>query len=233
MSSRLEKIVEFVDNNSIVADIGTDHGLVPIYLSKNRIAKRIIGIDVSEKSLLKLKLKIENNLKYQNIYPIVSDGLKGLKPFEVDTIIISGMGGLLISKILSDSPEVAKSVNTLILQGNNNIEALRRFLHENGYIIADESDVFENNKYYQILKVESGLEQYKKDYYYEFGKILIEKGSYNLNKFINLEIKKIDNIIDNIKALSKEEMTEKINNFNERKEYLRQVTKEIESNRSN
>ena len=102
MSSRLEKIVEFVDNNSIVADIGTDHGLVPIYLSKNKIAKRIIGIDVSEKSLLKLKLKIENNMKYQNIYPIVSDGLKALKPFEVDTIIISGMGGLLISKILSE-----------------------------------------------------------------------------------------------------------------------------------
>ena len=146
MSDRLEKIIEFVEKNSIVADIGTDHGLVPIYLSKNKIAKRIIGIDISEKSLLKLKLKIENNLKYQNIYPIVSDGLKVLKPFEVDTIIISGMGGLLISKIIEESPEIAKSASILILQGNNNIEALRRFLHKNGYSIVDESDVFENSK---------------------------------------------------------------------------------------
>lgn len=233
MSNRLEKIIEFVEKNSIVADIGTDHGLVPIYLSKNKIAKRIIGIDISEKSLLKLKLKIENSLKYQNIYPIVSDGLKVLKPFEVDTIIISGMGGLLISKIIKESPEIAKSANTLILQGNNNIEALRRFLHENGYAIVDESDVFENKKYYQILKVESGLEVYNKDYYYEFGKVLIDKGSPNLKEFIELEIEKIDNIIEDIKALSKDDMTEKINNFNERKEYLKQVVEEIESNRCN
>lgn len=233
MSDRLEKIIEFVEKNSIVADIGTDHGLVPIYLSKNKIAKRIIGIDISEKSLLKLKLKIENNLKYQNIYPIVSDGLKALKPFEVDTIIISGMGGLLISKILEESPEIAKSANTLVLQGNNNIEALRRFLHENGYAIVDESDVFENSKYYQILKVQSGLEVYKKDYYYEFGKVLIEKGSLNLKGFIELEIEKINNIIEDIEVLSKEDMTEKINNFNERKEYLKQVVEEIESNRCN
>lgn len=233
MSDRLEKIVEFVEKNSIVADIGTDHGLVPIYLSKKKISKRIIGIDISEKSLLKLKSKIENNLEYQNIFPMVSDGLKVLKPFEVDTIIISGMGGLLISKIISESPEVAKSANTLILQGNNNIEALRKFLHENGYAIVDESDVFENNKYYQILKVESGLEVYKKDYYYEFGKVLIDKGSVNLIDYIKLEIEKIDNIIEDIKTLSKDDMTEKVESFNERKIYLKQVVEEIESNRSN
>lgn len=233
MSDRLEKIVEFVEKNSIVADIGTDHGLVPIYLSKKKISKRIIGIDISEKSLLKLKSKIENNLEYQNIFPMVSDGLKVLKPFEVDTIIISGMGGLLISKIISESPEVAKSANTLILQGNNNIEALRKFLHENGYAIVDESDVFENNKYYQILKVESGLEVYKKDYYYEFGKVLIDKGSVNLSDYIKLEIEKIDNIIEDIKTLSKDDMTEKVESFNERKIYLKQVVEEIESNRSN
>lgn len=233
MSDRLEKIVEFVEYNSIVADIGTDHGLVPIYLSKKKISKRIIGIDISEKSLLKLKSKIENNLEYQNIFPMVSDGLKVLKPFEVDTIIISGMGGLLISKIISESPEVAKSANTLILQGNNNIEALRKFLHENGYAIVDESDVFENNKYYQILKVESGLEVYKKDYYYEFGKVLIDKGSVNLSDYIKLEIEKIDNIIEDIKTLSKDDMTEKVESFNERKIYLKQVVEEIESNRSN
>ena len=81
--------------------------------------------------------------------------------------------------------------------------------------------------------MESGLELYKKDYYYEFGKVLIDKGSNNLKEFIELEIEKIDDIIRDIKALSKEDMTEKINNFNERKKYLKQVVEEIESNRSN
>ncbi|WP_300408159.1 class I SAM-dependent methyltransferase [Lagierella sp.] len=230
---RLQEIVDFVDNNSIVADIGTDHGLVPIYLSKNKVSKKIIGVDISEKSLYKLQSKIENNYVYDNIETRVSDGLKALKPFEVDTIIISGMGGILISKIISESISIAKSANTLILQGNNNIEHLRKFLHENGFVIVDESDVYEKDKYYQILKVKCGLEVYDNDLEYEFGRILINKGSKNLLTYLKRNIEKIDIIIDEIRTLSHEESTDKLELLSRRKESLVSVVKEVEDNRPN
>lgn len=230
---RLEKIIQFVEFNSIVADIGTDHGLVPISLSKNKISKRIIGVDISEKSLYKLQSKIENNPKFSNIYSRVSDGLKSIKPYEVDTIIISGMGGVLISRILKEGQVVAKSANTLILQANNSVEYLRRFLHENSYYIEDESDIYENNKYYQIIKARSGLEKYYEDYYYEFGKKIIEQGSLNLQKYLNIEISKIDSIINKINKISSDNMEKKINSFNIRKEYLKKVVQEIENFRTN
>ncbi len=230
---RLQKIVDFVENNSIVADIGTDHGLVPIYLSKHHISKKIIGIDISEKSLYKLQSKIENNYEYDNIETCVSDGLKALKPFEVDTIIISGMGGLLISKIISESMEIAKSANKLILQGNNNLEYLRKFLHDNGFVINGESDIFEKEKYYQILDICCGLEKYDNDLYYEFGKILIQKGSQNLEKYLRTIIEKIDLIIDDIKTLSHSESLEKVRVLRKRKDDLLKVVDEIEDNRRN
>lgn len=214
-SLRLKLIANLVDKNSIVADIGTDHGIVPIYLSKEEISKKIIAADISEKSLNKLYEKLELNPQIDNIDLRVGNGLNVLKPFEVDTIIISGMGGNLIEDIIADSMEIAKSANSMILGANNAVEQLRHFLHENGLKIVDEVDLYENEKYYQILKVKTGLEIYNNDIDYEFGKILIEKKSENLLKFINEEINSMENIVshlNNIESDSSKERLEELDN---------------------
>ena len=194
---RLKKIVDLVENNSIVADIGTDHGLIPIFLSENKICKKIIASDISEKSLYKLVSRLEEAFWIDNIETRVSNGLNEYRPFEVDTIIISGMGGLLIKQILEENLEIAKSANNLILQGNNGLFELRHFLLENGFKIVDEKDVFENDKYYQIIKTENGLEKYSNEYEYEFGKILIENKSKNL-------LENIERLIDADEKILKE-----------------------------
>lgn len=214
-SLRLKLIANLVDKNSIVADIGTDHGIVPIYLSKEEISKKIIAADISEKSLNKLYEKLELNPQIDNIDLRVGNGLNVLKPFEVDTIIISGMGGNLIEDIIADSMEIAKSANSMILGANNAVEQLRHFLHENGLKIVDEVDLYENEKYYQILKVKTGLEIYNNDIDYEFGKILIEKKSENLLKFINEEINSMENIVshlNNIESDSSKKRLEELDN---------------------
>ena len=99
-SLRLKIICDLVDYNSIVADIGTDHGIIPIELSKKSISKKIIATDISKNSLEKLEQKLLYNNNITNIDTRVSDGLDCLEEFEVDTIIISGMGGILIKEIL-------------------------------------------------------------------------------------------------------------------------------------
>ena len=202
-SLRLKKICNLVDENSLVADIGTDHGIIPIELSKSCKSKKIIATDISKNSLEKLEQKLIYNSDIVNIETRVSDGLDSLDEFEVDTIIISGMGGILIKEILEKNLNIAKSANNLILSPNNSLDILRKFLLQNNFFIEKEDDVIENKKYYQILKVKRGKDFYKNDYEYLYGKLLIKNKSENLKLFLEIELKKYKSILDRIFVESK------------------------------
>jgi len=201
-SLRLNEIFNLVDKNSIVADIGTDHGIIPIMLSKFNLAKKIIATDISENSLNKLKEKLKQNDNINNIETRVSDGLNSFFEYEIDTIIISGMGGILIKDILNTNLDIAKTAETLILSPNNSLDVVRKFLVNNNFKIIDEKDVFENSKYYQILKVSYGKDLFYEDYEYNYGKILIKNKSKNLKLFLENELNKYSLIIDKIEKSS-------------------------------
>ncbi|EGV09175.1 hypothetical protein HMPREF9127_1054 [Parvimonas sp. oral taxon 393 str. F0440] len=203
VSLRLKKICNLVDINSIVADIGTDHGIIPIELSKSCISKKIIATDISKNSLEKLEHKLIYNSNIVNIETRVSDGLYCFDEFEVDTIIISGMGGILIKEILEKNLSVAKTANSLILSPNNSLDILRKFLLQNNFVIEKEDDVIENKKYYQILKVKRGKDFYRNAYEFLYGKLLIKNKSENLRIFLENELKKYENILDKINLASK------------------------------
>ena len=172
--------------------------------SKNCISKKIIATDISKNSLEKLEKKLILNDNITNIETRVSDGLDCLDEFEVDTIIISGMGGILIKEILERNLNIAKSANYLILSPNNSLDVLRKFLYENNFFIEKEKDVFENQKYYQILKVKRGKDFYKNEYEYLYGKLLIKNKSENLKLFLENEIKKYESILEKINIESKD-----------------------------
>lgn len=201
-SLRLNEIFNLVDKNSIVADIGTDHGIIPIMLSKFNLAKKIIATDISENSLNKLKEKLKQNDNINNIETRVSDGLNSFFEYEIDTIIISGMGGILIKDILNTNLDIAKTAETLILSPNNSLDVVRKFLVNNNFKIIDEKDVFENSKYYQILKVSYGKDLFYEDYEYNYGKMLIKNKSKNLKLFLENELNKYSLIIDKIEKSS-------------------------------
>ncbi|MDU1833100.1 MAG: class I SAM-dependent methyltransferase, partial [Finegoldia magna] len=190
------------DNNSIVADIGTDHGIVPYELVKSQKAKKVIASDISEKSLDKLREKLDYLENPEKIVLSVSDGLENLNEYQVDTIIISGMGGNLIADIINKNINIAKSSNCIILGANNSLSLLRKFLHENSFEIIQEVDLFENDKYYQIIKAKVGKQIFTEDYEYEFGKYLIDNKSENLKKYIHLQL---DNKIAIISELSQKD----------------------------
>lgn len=153
ITPRLEMILRYA-TGKICADIGTDHAYIPIELSKRKI--RAIATDI-----MPGPLKIaEENVK-KNEAPVelrLGAGLEPINKGEADCIIIAGMGGEMIEKILSDSPEKATGV-TLILQPMNRQYELRTYLLEKGFQIINEDLAVEGFKVYNLLvakKAEDG-----------------------------------------------------------------------------
>lgn len=205
---RLFKIANLIKKNSIVVDIGTDHGLLPKFLLENKISKKTVGVDISEKCLKKyIDLTKEEGSR---AVACISNGLEKVKPFEADTLTVCGMGGNLICEILSNHLDKAKSFNQIILQANNGIYELRKFLFENGFYIENEIDLFEKDIYYQILDVREGPDFYNYDFEFVYGKVLIKNKSENLYRYLNQEFEKNESVKNFL--LMKENKTENIIN---------------------
>ena len=150
ISKRLNKISSHI-NGKRMADIGTDHGLVPIFLIENKIVDYAIAADISKPSLQKaIDLAKEKNIELD---ARLGDGMEVLNPEDgIETVVIAGMGGVLIGEIISAS-EISKNVR-LILQPMQGAKELRKYLFENGYEIIDEDVVFEDDRYFEIIVAE-------------------------------------------------------------------------------
>lgn len=220
LSKRLQAIANLVPNNSIVADIGTDHGYIPKYLIDMNISKKVIATDISIKSLEKT-IEYVRDFNYSRIVPRVGNGLEVIKPFEVDTLIISGMGGLLIKEILDSRRDITSSINNLILQPNIASEELRQYLMDMNFKIIDEDLVKEDGKYYEIIFAKRGKDFIDKEYYFEIGKKLIEKKHPLLREYIEFKMKNMDKIIDSLADKTSEKASDRMEELEKhRKSYL-------------
>lgn len=200
LSPRLKTIADLVNKDSIVADIGTDHGYIPVYLIENNVAKKVIAADINE-GPLKSAISYINKKKLANkIDTRLGDGLGVIEPNEVDTVIIAGMGGILISDILDASKSVTDTINSFILQPMIAAEDLRRYLYMNNYKITNERLSREDNRIYEVIYVEHGKDLIEDDIYFEIGKRLLEKKDPLLPFFIEKKISKYDNILNSIQS---------------------------------
>ena len=194
LSLRLETIASLVPNGARVCDIGTDHGYLSIYLKNNNIAKSVIATDLNQKPLLSAQKNI-NESGVLGIELRLGGGLSPINPNEVDTVIIAGMGGEVISNILNDCDWIKDSNLTLILQPTTSADTLRRFLCGNGFEINSETPVSENRKLYSVMvaKFTGNIKTYPEHFYYigmlnlksESGLLYIQKQQKILFKCIN------------------------------------------------
>ena len=200
LSLRLKTIAAMVDKCEAVADIGTDHGYIPIFLIKNDICKRAIASDINLGPIEKAKFNISlENLSAQ-IACRLGGGLTTINPNEVNCSIIAGMGGNLIRDILLEREEVFKSLDNAILQPVQNPEVLRRFIYERGYSIVDEELCYDQNKFYEILKVSyDNKPQQKEEIFYEVGEALINKKHPLIKEYMQYKIERNEKIYENIK----------------------------------
>ena len=194
ISNRLEALTFFVPFNSKVIDVGTDHALLPIYLIENDlVCNPIIASDNKYGPLETAKKNIAMYDLQSKISLCLSDGLKEVES-DFDCVIIAGMGGSLISKILNDSLKKLDQVKTLILQPNNSEYAVREFLKNNNFKITNEMIVYEDDHYYTIIVAEHGDNDYD-DYDLLYGPILRREKSINFLDMLNKKADKLYEII--------------------------------------
>lgn len=154
ISNRLMTAAALVTQGYTLADVGTDHGYIPIYLLQQKKIPAAIAMDINEGPLERAKKHIALYGLQAYIQTRLSDGVAALKPGEVEAVLIAGMGGGLVMHILKDGEKVCQSAKELILQPQSEIEHVREFLREKGYTILAEDMVYEDGKFYPMMKVQ-------------------------------------------------------------------------------
>ena len=152
LSNRLQAVADMVSAGNIVCDAGCDHGYVSIYLVQKEICPRVIAMDINAGPLAQAKEHIRAFGLGEYIETRLSDGVTALSVGEADSLILAGMGGRLVIKILTEGKEKISRMKELILQPQSEIETVRAFLRDIGYTICQENMIFEDGKYYPMMK---------------------------------------------------------------------------------
>ena len=205
ITPRLKCIIDHTKGNRI-ADIGTDHAYIPIYLVKNDLAEYVIAGDVRQGPVDKIEVRL-------------GSGLSVIEKGEVDTVIIAGMGGQLISEILSADTEKARECN-LVLQPMNAQYELRKYLISNGFSITDEDIAIEGFKVYNIMNViNKPQKEFDNDIEYHLPKYLVNHKYYkNLYDKKHREFVKVITGLENSKDVDE-------NKLNKYKYWLKELNK--------
>ncbi len=153
LSNRLKTIASLVRLGSRIADIGTDHGFLPIYLAQKGVITRAVAMDIRKGPLARAEEHVEEYALTAMIETRLSDGLEKLNAGEADTVIIAGMGGPLILEILSRGMAVVPSVDQFILSPQSDWNGFRKGLRKMGFLQCSEDMVCEDGKFYLITEV--------------------------------------------------------------------------------
>ncbi|EGT3615169.1 SAM-dependent methyltransferase [Clostridium perfringens] len=221
LSKRLKRIAEHVDKCESIADIGTDHGYIPIYLVKEGICEKAIASDINKGPIEKAKVNVAFEGVSDKVKCLLGPGLNPLKVGEVNGVILAGMGGNLTRDILlADMPKV-KKYDFLILQPAQNPEVLREFLYKNNYEIIDEDLIKDEGRFYELFKVKYNEDSekliFEDELDYEISPILRKKEHPLFKEFIEEKINRCETILNFIKddteaaKKRKADLEEKIN----------------------
>lgn len=194
LTKRMTAIVDLIDESSI-ADIGCDHGKIVGQAFLDKKINFAYLSDISEKSLQKAKLLLgELNIDKGKIEFNVADGLENFSTKSVQQVIIAGMGGELIKKIISKSKIKFKSY---ILEPQHNEYELKKFLVSNGYQIIFDKIIYDMGKFYNIIKVVLGSDKLT-EFDYFFGKDNFVKANTDFKKYLFGKKVFYENVVKNM-----------------------------------
>lgn len=209
INNRLKLVGDYVDKGSIPLDIGCDHAKLSIYLLKERNFPFVYASDNKIGPLNQARENVNYyNLAYK-IELIKADGLNSLND-KIDTITVTGMGGLTINKMFLENKNKLTNIKTIILSPNNFIKEVRETINKLGYYLKDEELVEESNKLYHILVFSKGNKTYSDKELY-LGPILMTKNKEIIKKYYRNELSNINNLLLNNKiSIEKKEKFIKI-----------------------
>lgn len=205
LSKRLELLLSFVEPGGRVADVGTDHGFIPVELVRRAIAYKAIAMDVRPGPLLRAREHIRQAGLWERIETRLGDGVERLSSGEADTVVIAGMGGQLVIHILENGRRLWGDVRHWILSPQSELDKVRRFLYDRGFELAREDMVEDEGKYYTVMdavyKNEGDMGQGElTDMEYRYGPKLIEEKNEVLMEFLGREERELLEIIRGIEG---------------------------------
>ncbi|MDO4268328.1 MAG: class I SAM-dependent methyltransferase [Eubacteriales bacterium] len=219
LSKRLETIASRAEDcggaGGAAADIGTDHGFVPIRLVESGAFSRAIAMDVRKGPLARAQEHIARRGLSDRVETRLSDGLEGLAAGEADTVVIAGMGGELMLRILRDGAHVRETVSHWILSPQSELSLFRHGLEELGLAIAGEVMVEEDGKFYTVMTVRPGAMHYEKEYDYRYGRCLIRAGSPELERLLKRELAQYQEIAEGLSCQTGEKAQERLRRLKE------------------
>ncbi|MCR5196894.1 MAG: class I SAM-dependent methyltransferase [Pseudobutyrivibrio sp.] len=204
LSPRLQIVYDMIPHCQTVADVGTDHGYLPIALLENKVASRAIAMDINAGPLDRAKDNIKAAGFESQVDLRLSNGLEKLSPGEAEVISICGMGGTLIGKIFQAGEPVAKSADCIVIEPQSDYYSLRRLLMEMGFKIIDENLTCEENKIYPIIKLKYEADESKRDAYtdeqLEYGPKIIERAPELLYRLLDKNQKEYSSILASLES---------------------------------
>lgn len=186
LTDRLDMIISHT-KGGVIADVGTDHAYIPVRLITDALAERVIATDVRRGPLESARCNVIKSGCADKIDLRLGSGLSPLSVGECGTIIIAGMGGELICRILEEGRHVWESTQRLILSPQSELSFVRHYLEQNGFEILQEKMLKEEGKYYVVMEVGHGSMKLGTPCCYEFGRDLIEKRDPVLAEFLSKE----------------------------------------------
>lgn len=238
LSERMRAIAQMVEPGMRVCDVGCDHGFISIYLIQMGIAPEVLAMDIGKGPLEQAKKHIEEAGLTGQIKTRLSDGLKEYREGEADCLIIAGMGGPLMQDILAN-PKV-EDFRELILAPQSEIREFREFLADHGFEILAEDLIFEDEKYYPIMKVKlvnKGLERKKirtipgtlsEEVAYRFGPVLLAQKHPVLKQYLDKEEHKTIEILNSLETYEGERIRARRNILEQELYFIREARKEME-----
>ena len=198
MNKRIEKIASFVKKGAIVADIGTDHAQLPILLIENGTCERAYACDVKKGPLNSAKENIQEKYLENQIQVILSDGFENV-PEDITCAVIAGMGVLTAMHILEEAKQRLVTLDQLIVQVNDDVPLLRRYISDNHYTILDEEIVYDRGKYYTIVVFNMKNHESYTDIELIHGPILMKKNTDLYQEYVQKQIHHLEVIIEKAK----------------------------------
>ncbi|MCI9082864.1 MAG: SAM-dependent methyltransferase [Lachnospiraceae bacterium] len=225
LSKRLQAVADLAGNSGILADVGTDHGYIPVYLLGCGKIQKAIAMDINQGPLMRALEHIRQYDMEDLIETRLSDGLSELLPTEADTIVIAGMGGALMMQILSQKEETAHAAGRLVLQPQSELFAFRCFLEEQGYDIMEEDMVYEDGKFYSMMAAEysetaAGNKRFS-DTELKYGPLLIRRRHPVLRNYLLHQREQKEKILASLEKNAKRDVSQ-------RKMMIRKELTEIE-----
>lgn len=220
LSGRMERLASKVTKGSRLADVGTDHGYIPISLILRGQIQAAVAMDIGQGPLERAKEHIQAYGLDTYIKTRLSDGLTKLAPGEADTVLIAGMGGALTARILENGGHCLQAVKELILQPQSEIFKVRTWLCENGFVITEEDIVLDMGKYYPIIKAVHGRPSPMSMTELAYGKAELQKSPAVLSSYLHKELDKNRGIMEEILAQNGREDSPRVRELKKKCGYI-------------